>query len=539
MIPNFILLTSENINGKRLWEKFKNYLYEDSNESNAISEIEQKLNGEEKSLKDFGINIDKISQNYFDDGIDNTDHGRIAHGMIDNLNEEQREIFTEISKSIMKTDNTNRFFIDGPGGTGKTFLYRALYHHLKHNNKKVLCIAWTGIAAILLPGGKTAHRVFKLPLQMTSENDIKPAKLTTALKQILTEVDFIIWDEASMILSTAFQIVNVTLQDLMRNNDPFGGKAVCLGGDFRQLLPVVKKGSRNQIVKSALISSPLWKHFKIFHLKKNMRANNEEFSEWLLQIGNGKKEIVEFPSEMICNENIVDSIFKEYNEETLKTSILLASRNCEVDRLNEEVLSKMEGETIVSEGFSWATAVDGDLTDQDELTLRYQPEYLASLNPSGMPSQNLKLKEGAVVMLLRNICIEDGLCNGTRLIVLKINKYILHCSILTGEKKGKIVSLPKITLNTKEQTNLPFVLNRKQFPVRLAFAMTISKSQGQSFDRVGIFIDKERPMFAHGQLYVALSRCRTKEGLKIKIINFDDDKNKNTAMNIVYQEVLH
>lgn len=59
---------------------------------------------------------------------------------------------------------------------------------------------------------------------MTSENDIKPAKLTTALKQILTEVDFIIWDEASMILSTAFQIVNVTLQDLMRNNDPFGGK---------------------------------------------------------------------------------------------------------------------------------------------------------------------------------------------------------------------------------------------------------------------------------------------------------------------------
>ncbi|CAH0385071.1 unnamed protein product [Bemisia tabaci] len=393
----YLLLTSENINGKRLWEKFKNYLYEDSNESNAISEIEQKLNGEEKSLKDFGINIDKISQNYFDDGIDNTDHGRIAHGMIDNLNEEQREIFTEISKSIMKTDNTNRFFIDGPGGTGKTFLYRALYHHLKHNNKKVLCIAWTGIAAILLPGGKTAHRVFKLPLQMTSENDIKPAKLTTALKQILTEVDFIIWDEASMILSTAFQIVNVTLQDLMRNNDPFGGKAVCLGGDFRQLLPVVKKGSRNQIVKSALISSPLWKHFKIFHLKKNMRANNEEFSEWLLQIGNGKKEIVEFPSEMICNENIVDSIFKEYNEETLKTSILLASRNCEVDRLNEEVLSKMEGETIVSEGFSWATAVDGDLTDQDELTLRYQPEYLASLNPSGMPSQNLKLKEGAVV----------------------------------------------------------------------------------------------------------------------------------------------
>ena len=78
-----------------------------------------------------------------------------------------------------------------------------------------------------------------------------------------------------------------------------------------------------------------------------MRANNEEFSEWLLGIGNGKKEIVEFTSEMICNENIVDSIFKEYNEETFKTSILLASRNCEVDRLNEEVLSKMEGETIL------------------------------------------------------------------------------------------------------------------------------------------------------------------------------------------------
>lgn len=184
-----------------------------------------------------------------------------------------------------------------------------------------------------------------------------------------------------------------------------------------------------------------------------------------------------------------------------------------------------------------ATAVDGDATDTDEMTLRYQPEFLSSLNPSGMAKQSLKLKIGGVVMLLRNICIQDGLCNGTRLAVLKIEKSILHCKILTGEKAGNIVALPKITLTTKEDNTLPFVLNRKQFPVKLAFAMTFNKSQGQSFNKVGIFIDKKKPIFAHGQLYVAMSRCRNKEGLKIKIVNAVEEE-LTQLQNIVYKEVL-
>lgn len=93
-------------------------------------------------------------------------------------------------------------------------------------------------------------------------------------------------------------------------------------------------------------------------------------------------------------------------------------------------------------------------------------------------------------MLIRNICIADGLCNGTRLVVRKVTNKLLYCTILTGDKIGEAVTIPKITLNTKDNRDLPFILHRTQFPVRLAFAMTINKSQGQSFHRVGIYLDE-------------------------------------------------
>ena len=102
-------------------------------------------------------------------------------------------------------------------------------------------------------------------------------------------------------------------------------------------------------------------------------------------------------------------------------------------------------------------------------------------------------------MLLRNLCVTDGLCNGTWLIVQTINIRILFTELLTGDKKGTIVHIPRITTDTSGSTDMPFLLKQLQFPVRLAFAMTINKLQGQSFDRVGLIVQKKDTLFSHGK----------------------------------------
>ena len=124
------------------------------------------------------------------------------------------------------------------------------------------------------------------------------------------------------------------------------------------------------------------------------------------------------------------------------------------------------------------------------------------------------------------------MCNGTRLKVTKLFQYNIEAEIVTGENIGKKVFIPRITLNTGESSSLPFILYRKQFPITIAFCMTINKSQGQSFDYVGLYI--KRPLFSHGQLYVALSRCRNPKNIYIQ----NELENSSEIENVVWKKVL-
>lgn len=135
-------------------------------------------------------------------------------------------------------------------------------------------------------------------------------------------------------------------------------------------------------------------------------------------------------------------------------------------------------------------------------------------------------------MLIRNLSIDDGLCNGTRLRITRLLKHNIEGEIITGDKIGNRVFIPRITICTNETSNFPFILHRKQFPVVLAFAMTINKSQGQSFNSVGLYILTE--LFSHGQLYVALSRCTNPNQIFIQI----DFKDKTKIKNVVWKEVF-
>ncbi|KHJ78541.1 hypothetical protein OESDEN_21837 [Oesophagostomum dentatum] len=130
-------------------------------------------------------------------------------------------------------------------------------------------------------------------------------------------------------------------------------------------------------------------------------------------------------------------------------------------------------------------------------------------------------------MLLRNLDVADGLCNGTRLRVETLGRFVLGCRFICGNRKNQLALIPRI--DNYWEKDIPFHLRRRQFPVRVAFAMTINKCQGQSFTRVGLYLPED--VFSHGQLYVAFSRVRTQQGLKVQ-------SPTSSIKNVVYQEVL-
>ncbi|XP_056689195.1 uncharacterized protein [Spinacia oleracea] len=136
-------------------------------------------------------------------------------------------------------------------------------------------------------------------------------------------------------------------------------------------------------------------------------------------------------------------------------------------------------------------------------------------------------------MLLRNIDHPSGLCNGTRLVVTQLGNHIIEAKILLGSNIGHKVFIPRLLL-TPPDTKLPFKLQRRQYPLVVCFAMTINKSQGQSLSHVGLYLP--RPVFSHGQLYVAISRVTRKSGLKILICD-KDGRTYNTTQNVVNKEI--
>ena len=205
---------------------------------------------------------------------------------------------------------------------------------------------------------------------------------------------------------------------------------------------------------------------------------------------------------------------------------VLAPLNADVDALNTAALERLAGSSKVY------LSVDTALDEVGNPTYgTYPTEYLNTIALSGMPTHQITLKVGCPIILLRTLDASGGLCNGTRLLVTALKKRVIEAIILSGTHAGKSAFIPRINLVTASSSSLSFNLRRRQFPIRLAFGMSINKAQGQSLETVGIYL--QTPVFAHGQLYVAISRSTNCRQIYISLLSFN-----LTTTNIVYREVL-
>lgn len=467
------------------------------------------------------------------------------------------------------SDSENKcFFVDAPGGTGKTRLFNTILTRGRSEVKICIAMSSSGISAILLLGGLTAHSRCKLPLEINENSTLRITR-QSHLGQLLAAADIIIWDEAAMSSRHNFEALDRLLRELMgRPDSPFGGKVFVAGGDFRQVLPVVPRENRAGVVSKSFKRSPLWQNFKSpghtlnLTINERVRRNGDDaearsFCEFLLDIGEDKiphrddlggvdSDLIQIPEDYVFKgtvEDLIDWCYPELktpgHPDTSLSKAILTAHNVDVDKLNEIALMKMTGDVI---SLPSADCVHDDGESTGPSGNLYTTEFLNSLNVSGLPPHDLRVKIGAPVVLLRNLDPKKGLCNGTRLIVLAATRRLLTCKIESGPRAGDIAYLPRIDLVPSNASSLPCQLERRQFPVRLAYAMSINKAQGQSLQRVGVFLAK--PVFSHGQLYVALSRSGVPSHTKILIVDMDGKQGRfaghdgTFTKNIVYREIL-
>ena len=544
-----------------LWEAMKHHLIEDYRRRGfseqlsttmALGEIAYILRISNKALSDFYLpDVNVVAYQPPQQHVDIQQCRQQADHLRPTLNDQQLEAGETVLAAVESLQNGDApvprlFFVDGPGGSGKTYLYNYLTQEVLARSIKISCSAWVGIAATLLHCGRTIHSTFRLPVPMLEGKCCGIGPNDPDAESIRATSLFIL-DEASMISRPALEAIDVMMRDVCGIDVPFAGKVFLLGGDFRQTLPIVVGGGRAQTVDNCITRSHLWQLFTTFSLTRNMRvrANQDHFCEFLLGIGNGTIPVKETPPLQGCVQlddrccdfdnddmSLVTAIFPgDLPAEEFTKRIIVTPTNKASLRINMAVLQQQpQAEEIF---YSHDTATNGNGEEVD-----YPVEFLNAQTPSGLPPYELHLKEGCVVMLLRNLNTDQGLCNGSRLKVLGMSIHFLKCQILTGAHSGSIEFIPKFIMSPSNSI-LPFVLRRQQFPVRLAYSMTINKSQGQTFEKVGIYLEK--PVFAHGQLYVALSRGRAFEDVHIKCKPTNHQgtcENHLYTENVVFPEVL-
>ena len=388
---------------------------------------------------------------------------------------------------VAKTDRC--LFITGKAGTGKTTFIQRIQEEI---DKNFLVLAPTGIAAIKA-GGQTLHSFFGFPMEAIGPHSF--IKISKANEELLSHVDTIIVDEVSMVRSDLIDGMDRYLRLTFKNHRPFGGKQVIFVGDLYQLPPVVKRGSVDAEMLENIYGPGCPFFYKASVLKrinlpkiefqKVYRQKDEGFVDILNRMRVGElsdKDVEVLNSHVASGEDVGDY------------SVILTGNNRKADNINQSKLDSIDGEERLYEGI---VCEDFNIAD------------------SPAP-KNLKLKVGAQVIFIRND-YKANCANGTIGKVVKLEDDAVVVRLENGNEvsveRSMWTSYSRTYCKATRKIESSSVGTYTQFPLKLAWAITIHRSQGMTFDRM--HLDLSSGMFVPGQTYVAVSRMRSLDGLTL------------------------
>lgn len=390
------------------------------------------------------------------------------------LSPQQRQVFEHLEKSWQHT------FITGRAGTGKSLL---LQYFCAHTTKKIAVVAPTGVAALTV-GGQTIHSFFQIPPEVVEPTQLY---LKPRVQKILQGIDTLVIDEISMVRVDLLMGMEFLLRKARSNPLPFGGVQLVLFGDVYQLPPVVRRDVQHYFQDvyggSYFFVAPIWKQteLSIFELTTIFRQSDTQFTKVLDGIRQGK---ISSDQLEILNSRVTGAIPEDGH-------ILLAPRNSQVQVINKTKLNQLS-----TRSKTYSAGIKG--------------KFESSVYPT---DKKLELKPGAQIMMIKNDRNKRWV-NGSLGVIQGVlyDKIIVEIDGQEHEVGPETWDKVRYHYNSAVKQVEPEIISSfKQLPVKLAWAVTIHKSQGQTFSH--LIVDFGEGVFAHGQAYVALSRASSLENL--------------------------
>lgn len=392
-----------------------------------------------------------------------------------NINQEKLNLFNKIESS------DKHFFVTGKAGTGKSLL---LQYIKKHSSKKIVIAAPTGVAAINV-GGQTIHSLFCIPPSFVAANSLQ---FNQKVAELLRHVDMILIDEISMVRADLMDAIDYRLRQSRDDSSPFGGVQIIMFGDLYQLPPIVSDRELHKYFSDNLggfhfFNASVWKNtdFEKHELQEVFRQKDQDFRDLLnaIRVGQKTPEILK-----IVNDRISVDLPKS-------GFIHLCSTNSKANQINNNKLAAID-----EPEFTYKAIISGELDEKS-----YPAE------------ETLVLKKGAQIMMLKND-FEKRWVNGTLGTIASLSQNSVKVEIngITYSVPVAVWKKIRYHYNREDKTiEEEPISSFTQYPIRLAWAVTIHKAQGKTFDK--IIVDLEGGSFAAGQTYVALSRCTSLEGV--------------------------
>ena len=438
---------------------------------------------------------------------------------MNDLSPHQSEIASKIIDSVIK--NTHQLiFLQGRAGTGKTFTVKVICEMLRSMGCKISVTATTGIAATQFNGGMTVHSLFGImPTKSNEANTfssfLNPVGKNTIKAKFLKSLDLIVIDEISMLTPRVTRDISYCLQQICDSSEDFGGKKILFVGDLLQLPPVVPN-SNCPVANRLIVKMDCWKNIEKFALTQPMRCLNDDWNNFLNQVATNKvpPDIYwESLSDMFgvhithdleeAKKFYIDGVDLSANFPS--KYLWIAATNKIVNDMNE-CFQNMKSDYAEFLGEVQAsTKLEIPLKKEKFFNVNLQIDYIQKMDFPDLPPHKLRIYSGDPFILTRNIDISSGLAKSIKCHAQKLDQDILTLSL--EEENFYLIRMDL----EKEYNGMKFI--RTQIPIRLCYASTVHKSQGQTLDRV--VLDLRGNFWEHGQMYVGLSRVRDPRNLLI------------------------